>query len=73
MENTEIGRCESIAMLSNHLSTLHEVAWLLKVDKARVRARITDGQLGAFKFGRDWRVAVKDLERSAKAHPNRAP
>ena len=53
--------------------TLHEVSDLLKVKESTVRAWIKDGQLRAFKFGRDWRVAVKDLESFVEAHANRAP
>ena len=53
--------------------TLHEVSDLLKVKESTVRAWIKDGQLRAFKFGRDWRVAVKDLESFVEAHANRDP
>jgi len=60
-------------MLSKPMLTLHEVAELLKVKESTVRAWIKDGQLRAFKFGRDWRVAVKDLENFVEAHANRAP
>ncbi len=60
-------------MLSQPMLTLHEVAELLKVKEATVRVWIKEGELRAFKFGRDWRVAVNDLERFVEAHANRAP
>ena len=60
-------------MLSKPMLTLHEVAELLKVKESTVRAWIKDQQLRAFKFGRDWRVAVKDLEAFLEAHANRQP
>ncbi len=60
-------------MLSKPGVTLHEVAELLKVKEAMVRALIEDGGLRAFEFGRDWRVAVKDPESFVEAPANRAP
>lgn len=49
-------------MLSKPLMTVHEVAEQLKVREATVRTWIRDRQLRAIKFGKDWRVAVVDLE-----------
>ncbi|RTL66690.1 MAG: DNA-binding protein [Hyphomicrobiales bacterium] len=49
-------------MLSRPLLTLHEVSELLKVKEATVRTWINQGALRAIKFGREWRVAFKDLE-----------
>ncbi len=60
-------------MLSKPRLTLHEVAELLKVKEAMVRALIEDGGLRAFEFGRDWRVAVEDLESFVEAPANRSP
>jgi excisionase family DNA binding protein len=58
-------------MLSRPLLTLHEVADLLKVKESTVRAWIHDKSLRAVKFGREWRVAHKDLEAFLEAHANR--
>ncbi len=58
-------------MLRKPLLTVHEVAALLKVKESTVRVWINDGELRAAKFGRDWRVAVKDLETFVEGHTNR--
>ncbi|MAO90305.1 MAG: excisionase [Rhodospirillaceae bacterium] len=58
-------------MLSQPLLTLHEVADLLKVKEATVRAWIHDADLRAIKFGREWRVSQKDLEAFLNAHANK--
>jgi len=50
------------SVLSKPLMTVHEVAEQLKVREATVRTWIRDRQLRAIKFGKDWRVAVVDLE-----------
>ncbi len=55
-------------MLSRPLLTLHEVADLLKVKEATVRTWINQGGLRAIKFGREWRVAPKDLEAFVETH-----
>lgn len=60
-------------MLSTPLLTVHEVAELLKMRESTVRSWINDGQLRAIKFGRDWRVAQRDLEAYLNSHANRAP
>lgn len=60
-------------MLSKPLLTVHEVADLLKVKESTVRAWINDRALRAIKFGREWRVAHKDLEAYLNAHANRGP
>ena len=49
-------------MLSRPMLTVHEVADLLKVKESTVRTWIHDDSLRAVKFGRDWRVAQRDLE-----------
>ncbi len=54
-------------MLSRPLLTLHEVSELLKVKEATVRTWINQGALRAIKFGREWRVAYKDLEHFVEA------
>lgn len=60
-------------MLMKPLLTVHEVADLLKVRESTIRAWINDGQLRAIKFGREWRVAQKDLEAFLNAHANIPP
>lgn len=49
-------------MLSKPLLTTHEIAELLKVKEATVRSWIHHQELRAVKLGREFRVAVKDLE-----------
>ena len=58
-------------MLSKPLLTIHEVAALLKMRESTVRTWVNDGQLRAIKFGRDWRIAQRDLEAYLNAHANR--
>ena len=58
-------------MLSKPMLTIHEVAALLKMRENTVRAWINEGRLRAVKFGRDWRVAQRDLEAYLEAHANR--
>ncbi len=60
-------------MLSRPMLTVHEVADLLKVKESTVRSWIHDASLRAVKFGRDWRVAQKDLEAFVNSHANRLP
>jgi excisionase family DNA binding protein len=60
-------------MLSHPMLTLHEVADLLKVRESTVRSWIHDDSLRAVKFGRDWRVAQKDLESFVNGRANRPP
>lgn len=50
------------AMLSKPFMTTHEIAELLKVKEATVRSWIHHQELRAVKLGREFRVAVKDLE-----------
>ena len=57
-------------MLRKPLLTVHEVAELLKIKESTVRAMINEKQLRAIKLGRDWRVAVKDLEAFLNEHAN---
>ena len=60
-------------VLRQPLLTVHEVAALLKVKESTVRAWIKDSALRAVKTGREWRVAVKDLEAFLDEHANRPP
>jgi excisionase family DNA binding protein len=60
-------------MLSKPFMTIHDIAELLKVSEATVRSWIHDGQLRAIKFGREFRVAIKDLEAFVSARETRKP
>lgn len=60
-------------MLTRPLLTTHETAALLKVSEATVRAWIARRDLRAIKFGREWRIAPRDLEAFLDAHATRAP
>ncbi len=51
--------------------TTHDIAELLKVSEATVRSWIHEGELRAIRFGREFRVAVKDLEAFVNAHATR--
>jgi excisionase family DNA binding protein len=53
-------------MLRKPLLTTHEVAELLKIKEATVRRWIRDGDMPAVNLGRDWRVAVIQLEEFLK-------
>jgi excisionase family DNA binding protein len=55
-------------MLSRPFYTTHEIAELLKVSEATVRHWIHEGELRAVRFGREFRVAAKDLEAFVNAH-----
>lgn len=57
-------------MLSRPLLTVHETAAQLKVRESTIRAWIRTGKLRAIKFGREWRVAVVDLEKFLNEHAN---
>jgi excisionase family DNA binding protein len=58
-------------MLSRPLLTVHETAETLKVKESTVRSWIREKKLRAVKFGREWRVAVIDLEKFLNAHANK--
>ncbi|MBO6551934.1 MAG: helix-turn-helix domain-containing protein [Roseitalea sp.] len=60
-------------MLSKPFMTTHEIAELLKVSEATVRAWIHGEDLRAVKLGREFRVAVRDLEAFVNAHATRPP
>lgn len=57
-------------MLSKPLMTVHETAAVLKVKESTVRAWIREHKLRAIKFGREWRVAVVDLEHFLNQNAN---
>lgn len=59
-------------MLSRPFFTTHEVAELLKVSEATVRTWIHESELRAVRFGREFRIAVKDLEAFVNAHATRS-
>lgn len=58
-------------MLSKAFMTTHEIAELLKVSEATVRTWIHERELRAVRFGREFRIAVKDLEDFVDAHATR--
>jgi excisionase family DNA binding protein len=60
-------------MLSDPLLTVREVADLLKVSEDTVREWIHNKSLRAIKFGREWRVVVRDLESYLNGRANRPP
>ncbi len=57
-------------MLSKPLLTVHETAEQLKVKESTIRTWIREKKLRAIKFGREWRIAVKDLEAFLNEHAN---
>lgn len=60
-------------MLSEPLMTVHETAEQLKVKESTIRAWIRGKKLRAIKFGREWRITVKDLERFLNENANTTP
>lgn len=60
-------------MLSRPFMTTQDVAELLKVRESTVRSWIRQEELRAVKIGREFRVAVKDLEAFVNEHATRAP
>lgn len=60
-------------MLSKPFLTTQEIAELLKVREQTVRSWIHAQELRAVKLGREFRVAVKDLEAFVNAHATCAP
>lgn len=55
-------------MLRKPFMTTHEVAELLKVSDTTVRTWIHVGDVRAIRVGREFRVAVKDLEAFVNTH-----
>ena len=68
-----LGIKRGLMMLSKPFMTTHEVAELLKMSEATVRTWIHDGELRAVRFGREFRVAAKDLEAFVNAHATQPP
>jgi len=60
-------------MLTRQFLSVKDVAGLLKVGEAAVRAWIRSGDLRAVNVGREWRIAPKDLESFLQRHANRPP
>lgn len=60
-------------MLSKPFMTTQEIAKLLKVKERTVRSWIHNQELRAIKLGREFRVAVEDLEAFVDEHATRAP
>lgn len=60
-------------MLRKPLLTLRETADLLKLSEATLRGLIKAGDVRVIRVGREWRIAVRDLEEFLDAHANRAP
>ncbi|MCR9176297.1 MAG: helix-turn-helix domain-containing protein [Alphaproteobacteria bacterium] len=59
-------------MLSRPLMTVHDAANVLQVQEATVRSWIRDRRIRAIKLGKEWRIAVKDLEDFLNDHTNLA-
>lgn len=57
-------------MLSRPLLTVHETAEKLRVKESTVRSWIRAEKLRAIKFGREWRISMKDLERFLNENAN---
>lgn len=49
-------------MLSKPLMTVKEASEMLKLKEGTIRNLINDRKLRAVKFGKEWRIAPKDLE-----------
>ena len=50
------------------LLTIEETADLLRVSTRTVRRWIKAGALGAYQFGRQWRIARAELEEHLRTH-----
>lgn len=60
-------------MIREPLLTVNDVAQRMKVTPRTVGDWIRQGKLRAIKVGRDWRIAIEDLESFADAHANMPP
>ena len=60
-------------MLSKPFMTTQEIAELLKVGEPTVRSWIHGQELRAVRLGREFRVAVKDLEAFVNENATREP
>jgi excisionase family DNA binding protein len=61
-----------VKMLSRPLMTVHDAANVLQVQEATVRSWIRERRIRAIKLGKEWRIAVKDLEDFLNDHTNLA-
>lgn len=61
-----------VEMLSRPLMTVHDAANVLQVQEATVRSWIRERRIRAIKLGKEWRIAVKDLEDFLNDHTNLA-
>ena len=59
-------------MLSRPLMTVHDAANVLQVQEATVSSWIRERRIRAIKLGKEWRIAVKDLEDFLNDHTNLA-
>lgn len=69
----ETDSIEGSDMLSRPLLTVHEAAEQLRVKESTIRTWIRGNKLRAIKFGREWRITGKDLERFLNENANIAP
>lgn len=60
-------------ILGSPLLTTRDVAELLQLTETTIRSWIVGGNLRAMRFGREYRVAVEDLEAFLQAHATRPP
>lgn len=61
---------EQVDMLTRPLLTVHETAEQLRVKESTIRTWIRQEKLRAIKFGREWRIAIRDLERFLNDNAN---
>lgn len=52
------------------LLTVHDAAQHLQVKESTIRAWIRQDKLRASKFGREWRIAMRDLDRFLNENAN---
>jgi excisionase family DNA binding protein len=57
-------------MLRKPLLTVHDAAAQLQVKESTIRTWIRQDKLRAIKFGREWRIAVIDLENFLNQNAN---
>ena len=55
-------------MLSRPFFTIQEISELLKISEVTVRGWVHQRELRAVRFGREFRIAAKDLEAFVDAH-----
>ncbi len=57
-------------MLTKPMMTVHDAADFLKLKEATIRSLINENKLRAVKFGKEWRIAPKDLEAFLNSNAN---